>query len=276
LKKNGSLWIIGAFQNIYRIGYILQELDMWIINDVIWNKTNPTPNFMGTRFTNSSETMIWCTKEKNSKYTFNYKTMKHLNGGKQMKSVWNIPLCTGKERLKNNLGEKLHNTQKPKLLLENIILSTSKVRDVVLDPFVGSGTTASIAKMYKRYYIGIEKEKKYIPYIEKRINNTKISDNDDLIYNTYDIKPKRVPIGELLKVGYLKENEKMYNKNGVECGVLLKDGKVLIDGLTYSIHRGSAKILGLTNNNGWDFWYVKRNNLTPIDYFRDKFRENHL
>lgn len=272
LKPNGSFWVIGAFQNIYRIGFILQELDMWIINDIIWNKSNPTPNFKGTRFTNASETLIWVTKSKNSKYTFNYKTMKFLNGGKQMKSVWNIPLCTGNERLKDREGLKLHNTQKPLALLKNVILSSSKENDLVLDPFLGSGTTAAVAKEYGRNYIGIEREDKYIDYIEKRLKNVKRNKDEDLIKNTFDIKPIRVPIINLINVGYLKVNEKLYDKNEKFCGYLLKNGKISIDGVEYSIHKGSAHILNLTNNNGWDFFYVKRDKITSINSLRETYR----
>ena len=179
LKKDGSIWVIGSFQNIYRIGYIMQNLGYWILNDIIWSKPNAAPNFSGTRYQNSHETLIWCTKSKKSKYTFNYKTMKYLNNDKQDKSVWDIGICIGNERLKGEDGKKVHSTQKPEKLLYKVILSTSKPNDIVLDPFFGTGTTGAIAKLLGRNYIGIEREHEYNLVAQKRIDNV-IPLNDDI------------------------------------------------------------------------------------------------
>ena len=168
LKSNGTIWVIGSYHNIFRVGKTLQDLGFWILNDVIWRKTNPMPNFKGTRFTNAHETLIWASKKEASKYTFNYNAMKSLNGDIQMRSDWDIPICSGKERLQHN-GEKVHSTQKPEMLLSRIILSSTNPDDIVLDPFMGSGTTAFVAKKLKRNWIGIEKENKYIKLIQNRI-----------------------------------------------------------------------------------------------------------
>ena len=173
LKKNGSIWVIGSYHNIFRVGKIIQDLGFWILNDVIWNKNNPMPNFRGTRFTNAHETLIWASKSKKSKYTFNYQSMKSFNDDLQMRSTWNLPICNGKERLKNN-GIKVHSTQKPEALLHRIILASSNKDDFILDPFLGSGTTAVVSKKLGRSYFGIEKEKIYFEAANKRIKNTNI------------------------------------------------------------------------------------------------------
>ena len=162
LKKNGTLWVIGSYHNIFRVGTILQDLDFWILNDIVWVKSNPMPNFRGTRFNNAHETLIWASKDEKAKFTFNYKTMKAFNDDKQMRSDWLIPICSGGERLKDENGDKAHSTQKPEELLKRIILATSKEGDVVLDPFFGSGTTGAVAKLLNRNFIGIEREEKYI------------------------------------------------------------------------------------------------------------------
>lgn len=171
LKNDGAIWVIGSFQNIFRLGYIMQDLGFWILNDVIWSKPNAVPNFGGTRFQNSHETLIWCAKSKGAKYHFNYKTMKHLNGDKQMKSVWEIGICIGSERLKDSDGKKIHSTQKPEHLLYNIILSSTQKEDLVLDPFFGTGTTGAVAKRLGRHFVGIEREAAYIEAAKKRINS---------------------------------------------------------------------------------------------------------
>ncbi len=266
MKKNASLWIIGSFQNIYRIGNILQNLGFWIINDIIWKKSNPTPNFKGTRFTNSHETLLWVVKNKNAKYTFNYKTMKYLNGGKQMGSVWEIPICAGKERVKTN-GKKAHPSQKPEKLLENIILATSKPKDVVLDPFMGVGTTPAIAKRLGRKYVGIEKEKKYFDLAKKRVEEEKVVENP-LYKNVLDIKPPKVKITDMIKKGYFKENENFLDKNENFIFKLDKNGKLQGN----SIHKLSAELQNKINFNGWEYWYVKRDNkLVSINKIRKEY-----
>lgn len=170
LKDNGTIWVIGSFQNIYRIGYIMQNLGFWILNDIVWSKPNPVPNFRGVRFTNAHETMLWCSKSKKSKYTFNYKTMKYLNNNKQEKSVWEIGICIGNERIKGKDGKKAHSTQKPEKLLRKVILSSSNVNDIVLDPFMGTGTTGAVAKELNRNYIGIDNNPEYVRIATNRID----------------------------------------------------------------------------------------------------------
>jgi DNA modification methylase len=171
LKDTGSVWVIGSYHNIFRIGAVMLNLGFWILNDITWHKMNPMPNFMGTRFTNATETLLWCSKgEKYKKYTFNYKLMKKYNNDKQMTSVWRIALCTGQERLKDEEGKKAHSTQKPEELLKRVILSSTKQDDIVLDPFFGSGTTGAVARKLKRRFVGIEKESSYIPLARKRID----------------------------------------------------------------------------------------------------------
>lgn len=280
LKKDGTMFVIGAFQNIYRIGYIIQNLGFWILNDIIWNKSNPTPNFKGTRFTNSSETIIWCSKSEKSKYTFNYKTMKELNGGKQMKSVWNIGLCTGEERIKDENGIKVHSTQKPEQLLYNCIISSTNQNDLVLDPFMGSGTTGAVCKLLGRNFIGIEREQKYIDISYKRIEKVKVI-NDDFSLNVFDLKPKRVSVKELIEKKYLNTGETLYDSKGNLQVSLNNDGNLIYNDIIGSIHKISALILNISNNNGWDFWYVKRNfdNLTKlisINELRNQYRKKEL
>ena len=267
LKKNGSIWVIGSFQNIFRLGYIMQNLDYWILNDIIWSKPNAAPNFSGTRYQNSHETLIWCTKSKKSKYTFNYKTMKYLNNDKQDKSIWDIGICIGKERLKDENGKKLHSTQKPEKLLYKIILSTSKPNDIVLDPFFGTGTTGAVAKLLGRNYIGIERETSYNVAAQKRIDKV-VPLNDDISNLKLEVKPPKVPMKKLLEVGMLRENEILYNKDGKEICKVSIDGNVYDDEEILSIHKMSAKYLNKTNNNGWDYFYVKKESLISIDELR--------
>jgi len=268
LKPNGSIWVIGAFQNIYRLGYIMQNLGFWILNDVIWSKPNAVPNFGGTRFQNSHETLLWCTKNQDAKYTFNYKTMKHLNGDKQDKSVWNIGICIGSERLKEENGKKSHSTQKPEKLLYKIILAATKPGDVVLDPFFGSGTTGAVAKQLGRNYIGLERETKYIEIAQKRIERVKPEENS-LFDLSLEVKPPRVGTKQLIDSGYLSVGEKLYNKKDVFVGKLTSNGYVEDKNETLSIHKMSAKHLNLPNHNGWNFFYVKREGkLMSIDGLR--------
>jgi site-specific DNA-methyltransferase (adenine-specific) len=291
LRKDGTIFVIGAFQNIYRIGYIMQNIGFWILNDIVWNKTNPAPNFKGTRFTNANETILWCSKSNNSKYTFNYKTMKELNGGKQMKSVWNISLCTGNERIKDDNGDKAHNTQKPEQLLYNIILASTKLNDIILDPFMGSGTTGAVAKRLGRFFLGIDREEKYINIANERIENVQ-PDINDFTTNIFDNKPPRVSVKELIDKNYLFTDEFLYDKNKEHKAKLNEDGTLIYNLEIGSIHKISAGILNLTNNNGWDYWFVEREekktshevielfdfkgSLISIDELRNIYREKEL
>ena len=270
LKKDGSIWVIGSFQNIYRIGYIMQNLDYWILNDVVWSKPNAAPNFAGTRYQNSHETLIWCCKSKNSKYTFNYKTMKHLNGGKQDKSVWDIGICIGNERLKGEDGKKIHSTQKPEKLLYKVIASTSKPGDIVLDPFFGTGTTGAIAKLLGRNWIGIEREKEYNIAAQNRIDKVKPV-LDEISQLLLEVKPPKVPMKKLLEKGYLHEGQALFNKKGEKICKVCLDGNVTDGEDVLSIHKMSAKYLGLKNNNGWDYFYIKNNGVDTLDSLRYEY-----
>ncbi len=274
LTKDGTIWVIGSFQNIYRLGYIMQNLGYWILNDVVWSKPNAAPNFAGTRFQNSHETLLWCSKSKKSKYTFNYKTMKYLNGDKQEKSVWDIGICIGNERLKNDEGKKAHSTQKPEKLLYKVILSSSKPNDIILDPFFGTGTTGAVAKLLSRNWIGIEREKEYNKVAKKRIDSVIPLEDEFITKLSLEVKPPKVPMKKLIEKGYLRVGEILYDKNGKEICKVNEDGKVC-DGIDIlSIHKMSAKYLGKTNNNGWDYFYIKNKELIPLDKLRYNYQES--
>ena len=274
LKPNGAIWVIGSFQNIYRLGYIMQNLGFWILNDVVWSKPNAVPNFGGTRFQNSHETLLWCTKSQKAKYTFNYKTMKHLNGAKQAKSVWDIGIAIGSERLKDAEGKKVHSTQKPEKLLYNVILSSTKPNDVVLDPFFGSGTTGAVAKRLGRNYIGLEMDGGYIKHAKKRIKDVAVDDSE--LHNlALEVKPPRVSTKQLIESDYLKVTQELYDKNGKMIGKLNEAGYVDDGTDTLSIHKMSAKHLNLSNNNGWDYFYYKTTSeLKPINDLRYQYTED--
>ena len=273
LKDDGAIWVIGSFQNIYRLGYIMQDLGFWILNDVIWSKPNAVPNFGGTRFQNSHETLIWCAKGKGSKYHFNYKTMKFINGDKQMKSVWDIGICIGNERLKDADGKKVHSTQKPEQLLYNVILSSTEKDDLVLDPFFGTGTTGAVAKRLNRHYIGIERETKYIDAATKRIKFVQ-PEMSDLIENVLEVKPPRFSIKQLVELGYLSVGQKIYSKDRRFFAEICANGNVKTDDLEASIHKVSAQFLNRSNNNGWDyFWCEFEGEFVSIDSLRYKANE---
>lgn len=270
LKDSGSIWVIGSFQNIFRLGVILQDLGFWILNDVIWAKPNPVPNFKGTRLCNAHETLIWCAKSKNSKYTFNYKTMKFLNNDKQERSVWNIGICIGNERLKDENGKKAHSTQKPEALLQKVILSSSKIGDIVLDPFFGTGTTGAVAKKFGRHFIGIEQNKSYIKIAQKRIDETQIMDNE-IVRGSLETKPPRVSLVELQNAGLLQVKQKLYDKNKNFICTLLDNDKVTDGQDELSIHKMAAKHLNKSNHNGWSYFYVQNGeNLVSINDLRQQ------
>ena len=271
LKKDATIAVIGSFQNIYRVGNIMQDLGYWILNDIIWKKTNPVPNFSGKRFCNSHETILWCSKNKKSKITFNYKTMKYLNNEKQEKSIWEISLGTGNERLKDKNGNKLHSSQKPEKLLYKLLISATKPKDIILDPFFGTGTTGAVAKEIGRNYIGIEKEKVYVEAAEKRIAS-KNYQRSLITELTLEEKPPKVPVKKLLEKGYLQKNQELYNSLGEKKGIVLEDGNIF-DGIeTLSIHKMSAKLLNKTNNNGWDYFYIiEKGNLISLNDLRYRY-----
>ena len=274
LKKNGSIWVIGSYHNIFRVGTKIQDLGFWILNDVIWNKNNPMPNFRGTRFTNAHETLIWASKDKNSKYTFNYQSLKCLNDDLQMRSTWNLPICNGNERLKEK-GKKVHSTQKPESLLHRILLASTNKNDLILDPFLGSGTTAVVAKKLGRIFYGIEKDKKYFNAANKRLKNTKpIEDNYlDTIQNNRS-KP-RIPFGSLVELGVIKPGTEIYDQKKKINAKIMIDGSIKYQKAEGSIHKVAAKILGAESCNGWTYWhYQSGNTLKPIDELRQRLRPN--
>ena len=271
LKNNGSIWVIGSYHNIYRLGYHLQNLDFWLLNDVIWRKNNPMPNFRGTRFTNAHETLIWASKNKKSKYTFNYQSLKCLNDDLQMRSDWVLPICSGKERLKKN-GKKIHSTQKPEALLHRIILATTNKGDTVFDPFLGTGTTAVVSKKLGRNYYGIEKNKKYFFAAKERINKTtKIADDClDTIENNKS-KP-RIPFGSLVELGIIKPGASLFDLKKKINAKIMADGSIKYKNSEGSIHKIAAKIMGAESYNGWTYWHYNLNGSTVlIDSLRQKF-----
>ena len=272
LKKDGSIWVIGSYHNIFRVGKIIQDLGFWILNDVIWNKNNPMPNFRGTRFTNAHETIIWAAKSEKSKYTFNYQSLKCLNDDLQMRSTWNLPICNGNERLKNN-GKKVHSTQKPESLLHRIILASTLKNDLVLDPFLGSGTTAVVSKKLGRNYLGIEKEKKYFEAAYKRIKNTKVIEDEYLDTLQNNKSKPRIPFGSLVEMGVIKPGTEIYDQKKKVNAKIMVDGSINHQEFEGSIHKIAAKIVGTESCNGWTYWhYQSGNSLKPIDELRQRLR----
>ncbi len=273
LKEDGTIWVIGSYHNIFRVGYILQNLGFWILNDVVWNKTNPMPNFKGTRFTNAHETMIWAVKNPKAKYTFNYEAMKALNDETQMRSIWEIPICTGKERLKNNQGEKLHPTQKPESLLYRVLLASSKPGDVVLDPFFGTGTTGAVAKKMGRHYIGIERDAEYVEGARQRLDNV-VPMPDCAMEYTVKKKMPRIPFGAVLERGMLQPGDKLSDASGKKTAVIRSDGSIKSDTAEGSIHQVGAAAQNATACNGWEYWYYNdgKKGLICIDELRRQIR----
>ncbi len=272
LKKDGTIWAIGSYHNIFRVGTTIQNLGFWILNDVIWNKNNPMPNFRGTRFTNAHETLIWASKSEGSKYTFNYQSLKCLNDDLQMRSTWNFPICNGKERLKKN-GKKVHSTQKPESLIHRIILASSNKNDFILDPFLGSGTTAVVSKKLGRNYFGIEKEKYYFDAAKKRLENTNIIKDEYLDTLQNNRTKLRIPFGSLVEMGLIKPGTEIYDQKKKVNAKIMIDGSIKYQQSEGSIHKVAAKIIGAESCNGWTFWHYKSgNSLKPIDDLRQRLR----
>ena len=276
LRDDGTIWVIGTYHNIFRVGSIMQDLGFWILNNVIWHKSNPMPNFRGTRFTNATETLIWAKKTQSQKrYTFNYHAMKNVNEEKQMPNVWHLPLCTGTERIRVN-GEKAHSTQKPEALLYRVILSSSNPGDTVLDPFFGSGTTGAVAKRLKRHYIGIEKEAEYVRIARQRIESIRPPRCDDRLLITESKRNQpRVRFSALVEAGYLSVGQVLYSRSREHQATIHADGTLLSGTSKGSIHKVAASLLGQTAFNGWDFWYFENTNgeQESIDQLRGKYRE---
>ncbi len=272
LKPDGTLWVIGSYHNIYRVGAILQDIGFWMLNDVIWRKTNPMPNFRGRRFTNAHETLLWCARSQNSKYQFNYDAMKALNDDLQMRSDWLLPLCTGAERIKKN-GKKAHPTQKPESLLYRVVLSSTEVGDVVLDPFFGSGTTGAVAKQLGRNYIGLERDPDYAKLAGKRLARIQRVSDEEFVRTPTKKDLPRVPFGRLLESGLLQPGEVLTDPRRRYAAKVRADGTLVTDGFRGSIHQVGAYVQKAPACNGWQFWHVeKKGELIPIDLYRQQLR----
>jgi modification methylase len=273
LKDDGALWVIGTYHNIFRIGAALQDLGFWMLNDVVWRKTNPMPNFKGTRFTNAHETLIWCAKdERQKRYTFNYEAMKVSNDDLQMRSDWLFPICSGRERLKVD-GQKAHATQKPEALLHRIIMATSNRGDVILDPFFGSGTSGAVAKKLGRHFIGIERERRYIDVARERIAKVRTLPDDALETTTSKRAQPRVPFGTVVERGLLQPGTVLYDPSRRHRAKVRADGSLVATDATGSIHQIGARVQGAPACNGWTFWHFEdQGNLIPIDLLRQKIR----
>lgn len=272
LKPDGAIWVIGSYHNVFRLGAELQNQGFWILNDVVWRKSNPMPNFRGKRLTNAHETLIWASKAEGAKYTFNYEALKALNEGIQMRSDWVLPICTGHERLKDAKGDKAHPTQKPESLLHRVILGTTNTGDVVLDPFFGTGTTGAVAKMLGRHFIGIEREAAYRAVAERRLANVRKFDASALEVSTSKRAEPRVPFGQLVERGYLRPGEMLHSPRGKSAKVRA-DGTLVADGVKGSIHQVGAALEGAPSCNGWTYWHFdQEGQRVPIDVFRQQIR----
>ncbi|MDX2238657.1 MAG: site-specific DNA-methyltransferase [Hyphomonadaceae bacterium] len=273
LKDDGAIWVIGSYHNVFRLGAALQDLDFWILNDIVWRKTNPMPNFKGTRFTNAHETLIWAAKSKTSRYTFNYAALKMLNDDLQMRSDWTIPLCTGAERLKGEDGRKAHPTQKPEALLHRVILATTKPGDLVLDPFFGTGTTGAVAKRLGRHYLGIERDEAYIKAARQRLKDIGAPSAADLMVTRSKKDEPRVPFGQVIEHGFLNPGDELYSPDMRHKARVRADGSLAIGDMTGSIHRIGAYVTGAPACNGWTFWHKYSDaGLESIDLYRRELR----
>ncbi|WP_093011648.1 MULTISPECIES: site-specific DNA-methyltransferase [Roseivivax] len=272
LKPNGAIWVIGSYHNIFRVGAALQDQGYWILNDVVWRKSNPMPNFRGKRFTNAHETMIWASKGEGARYTFNYEALKALNDGVQMRSDWVLPICNGNERLKDADGAKTHPTQKPISLLHRVLVGASNVGDVVLDPFFGTGTTGAVAKMLGRDWIGIERDADYRAAAEARIAKVRKFDKVGLETTKAKRAEPRVPFGQLVERGMLSPGETLISPTGKSAKVRA-DGTLVGLDVKGSIHQVGAHLEGAPSCNGWTYWHFKRDGKTvPIDVLRQQIR----
>ena len=275
LKPNGTIWVMGSYHNIFRLGTILQDQKYWILNDIIWIKNNPMPNFRGRRFTNAHETLIWAAKDQKARYHFEYQAMKAFNEDRQMRSDWYLPICSGGERLKDASGHKVHPTQKPEALLYRVLLASSKPGDVVLDPFSGTGTTACVAKKLRRHYIGIERDENYLAHSRQRLAETHALAAEDVVVSASPGSQPRVPFGRLIESGMLRPGDRLESRCKKWQAKVRADGSITSGQYSGSIHQVSAKLQGATNCNGWTFWQKKtKEGLVQIDQLRQKFAEN--
>jgi len=272
LKPDGAIWVIGSYHNIFRVGATMQDAGFWILNDVVWRKSNPMPNFRGKRLTNAHETMIWATRSEGAKYTFNYEALKALNEGVQMRSDWVLPICSGHERLKDDKGDKAHPTQKPEALLHRVLVGSTNPGDVVLDPFFGSGTTGAVARMLGRDFIGIERDAGYRRIAAKRLEGVRPYDRSALAVSTSKRAEPRVPFGQLVERGMLRPGEMLINPRG-QMAKVRADGTLIADQVKGSIHQVGAELEGAPSCNGWTYWHFRRDGKTvPIDVLRQQIR----
>src|SRR3569832_7580 len=273
MKPSATLWVIGSYHNIFRVGSIMQDLGFWVLNDIVWRKTNPMPNFRGRRFTNAHETMIWAAKSAKQAYTFNYEAMKSLNDDLQMRSDWTLPICSGNERLKDEEGGKAHSTQKPESLLHRVIVSSTKPGDVVLDPFFGSGTTGAVAKRLGRRFIGIERDSDYVKVARKRVAAVVQADDGAIEITRSKRAEPRIPFGWVVERGLLPPGTVLRGNQKHQTAKVRADGTLVCADATGSIHRIGAHVQGLDACNGWTFWqYEDNGKLIPIDYLRQRLR----
>jgi modification methylase len=272
LKPNGAIWVIGSYHNVFRLGSELQNQGFWLLNDVVWRKSNPMPNFKGKRLTNAHETLIWASRDQNSKYTFHYEALKALNEGVQMRSDWVLPICTGHERLKDEAGDKAHPTQKPESLLHRILVATTNPGDVVLDPFFGTGTTGAVAKMLGRDFIGIEREEAYRKAATARLERVRRYDASALEVTGSKRSEPRVPFGQVVERGMLRPGEELVGLRG-HVAKVRADGTLTGKDMTGSIHQVGAAMEGAPSCNGWTYWHFKRDGkMVPIDILRQQIR----
>ena len=271
LKDDGSLWVIGSYHNIFRVGAALQDAGFWILNDIVWRKANPMPNFKGTRFTNAHETMIWCSKGEKARYTFNYRAMKGLNDDVQMRSDWTLPICGGAERLKDDDGHKTHPTQKPEALLYRVMLAASKPGDIVLDPFFGTGTTGAVARRLRRRWIGIDRETKYVDAARQRIASTLPLDESAMEGVPEKAATPRIAFGLLVENGLVAPGTLLMDAKRRWTAEVKADGSLLCGAHGGSIHKLGSTLQNAPSCNGWTFWHIEQaGDLMPIDALRQK------
>jgi modification methylase len=273
LKDDGTIWVIGSYHNIYRVGALLQDAEFWILNDIVWRKSNPMPNFRGTRFTNAHETLIWCAKDEKARYTFNYRAMKALNDDLQMRSDWVLPICSGGERVKDAAGDKAHPTQKPEALLYRILLACTKPGDVVLDPFFGTGTTGAVARRLGRRWLGIEREPAYVEVARERIQSTLPLDESAMGVMAETRSQPRVAFGLLVESGMIAAGSMLTDSKRRWSALVRADGSIECDGHAGSIHKVGAALQGAPSCNGWTFWHLENGGAVVLI---DSLRQQHL
>ena len=272
LKPNGTLWVIGTYHNIFRVGTILQDIGHWILNDIVWRKTNPMPNFRGRRFANAHETLIWCARQRGARHRFNHWAMKSLNDDLQMRSDWLLPICNGGERLKAD-GRKAHPTQKPEALLHRVLLASTAPGDVVLDPFFGTGTTGVVALKLGRRFLGIERDPAYAELARGRLEGVVATDDAALLTTRTTRDEPRIPFGSLVERGWLRPGDVLFDRGRRWTAKVAADGSIVAADIRGSIHKVAAQVQNLPACNGWQFWFTRvEGRPVPIDWLRQKLR----